>query len=58
MQLESILKKIMQEIKAFTNEEKNQIQAQGVSINNLETQMGQNFTFLVLRTNGGLPNII
>jgi hypothetical protein len=48
-QLEAMLKSFMQETKNFTTEAKNQILSQGVSIKNLENQIGQIATALTQR---------
>ncbi|MCI42054.1 hypothetical protein A2U01_0063289, partial [Trifolium medium] len=55
-QLEAILKAFMQETKNFAVETKTQIQTQGVSIKNLENQIGQIATALSSRPSGTLPS--
>jgi hypothetical protein len=51
-----MLKNFMQETKNFTAEAKNQILSQGVSIKNLENQVGQITTALTQRPSGSLPS--
>ncbi|MCI41474.1 hypothetical protein A2U01_0062707, partial [Trifolium medium] len=46
----------MHETQKFTVESKNQILAQGVSIKNLENQVGQIATMLSSRPSGDLPS--
>jgi hypothetical protein len=55
-QLGAILKSFMQETKNFTAEAKSQILSQGVSIKNLENQVGQIATALTQRPSGSLPS--
>ncbi|MCI61985.1 hypothetical protein A2U01_0083242, partial [Trifolium medium] len=46
----------MQETQKFAVDSKNRILAQGVSIKNLENQVGQIATALSSRANGALPS--
>jgi hypothetical protein len=53
-QREAVLKSFLQKTKNFAVETKNQILAQGVSIKNLENQVGQIATALSSRPSGAL----